>query len=497
MVFDGQTKVLKIGILTVLKLSSKTKPSKRVSALKYWMGSSPGNQVLKSLFLSIILAIQVCSPPVQASAFLGNEEQIEHYTTEILLKEIDLERYYNKYRLFASKDPKFRYRRYFLLQQAAAGMTLGSYIASTADLGKNLTTPDRISQPLAARTTKLGFTAVVFQGGSSAIELASNVSTAIKHKVKKIDPKSTAKNIQSRLQEIDALMAQRNALVEQIENKEGVEILQAEGRVLKYFRDWCLNEFADIYADAKSYQASNSIYYVLDITSATLYGASYLISLRALDKPHLFNPAAKVGIVGDGFGIVSAPLSSWSYSYLYNHHRKKFGKNLKEKLYDPEETAKGEILALKTRIENSHALSKPLLNNIHARLSMIDFWSCEYDDYIAKTTLEDRRFSKVALQSNISGPIISTAFLAQDVMALVAANSFKNQIMKATSLGFASTIPPLVASGASLLLTSYWAADEGIHQHILKKKGHTPEQLIAKRFAVLGEMETKLQQIEK
>mgnify|MGYP003384397791 CR=1 FL=1 len=460
-------------------------------------GSQSRNQVLKSLFLCLLLAIHVCAMPAQASLFSGKEEQIDQYTTEILLKEIDLERYYNKYRLFSSKDPKYRYRRYFLLQQTAAGLTLGSYIASCADLGKNLTTPDRISRPLAERTTKVGFLAVVFQGGSSAIELASNVSTAVKHKVKKIDPKSTAKNIQSRLEEIDSLIAQRNALIQQIENKEGVEILEGEGRILKYFRDWCLNEFADIYADAKSYQASNSIYYVLDVASASLYGASYLISLRALDKPHLFNPAAKVGIVGDGFGIVSAPLSSWSYSYLYKHHRKKLGINMKEKLYDPEEIAKTEIVALKSKIEKSDALSKPLLSNILARLSLIDFWSCEYDDYISKTTVEDRRFQKVALQSNISGPLISTAFLAQDIMALVAANSLKNNLMKSTTVGFISTIPPLVASGASLLLTSYWAADEGIHQHILKKKGHTPEQLIEKRFAVLGEMETKLQQIEK
>lgn len=453
--------------------------------------------MLKSLFLCLILVIHVCAPEAQASVFSGKEEQIDHYTTQILLKEIDFERYYNNYRLFASKDPKFRYKRYFLLQQAAAGMTLGSYIASATDLGKNLTTPDRISQSLAARTTKLGFTAVVFQGGSSAIELASNVSTTVKNKIKKADPKSAAKNIHSRLQEIDSLMAQRNSLIEQIENKEGVEILQAEGRILKYFRDWCLNEFADIYADAKSYQASNSVYYVLDIASATLYGASYLIALRAIDKPHLFNPSAKVGIVGDAFGIASAPVSSWTYSYLYKHHRKKLGKNFKEKLYDPEEIAKSEILALRTKVEASNALSKSLLDNIHARLSIIDFWSCEYDDYIAKTTVEDRRFNKVALQSTISGPIISTAFLAQDIMALVAANSLKNKVMKATTVGFISTIPPLVASGASLMLTSYWAADEGIHQYILKKKGGTPEQLIAKRFAALQEMENNLKQIEK
>lgn len=82
-------------------------------------------------------------------------------------------------------------------------------------------------------------------------------------------------------------------------------------------------------------------------------------------------------------------------------------------------------------------------------------------------------------------------------MALVAANSLKNKVMKATTVGFISTIPPLVASGASLMLTSYWACDEGIHQYILKKKGGTPEQLIAKRFATLQEMEKNLQQIEK
>lgn len=465
--------------------------------------------MIRALILSFLLLVNTCAPvmaelslpaetaSLQSYAPSELEEKIEYYTVQILLKEIELERFYNQYRLFASKDPKYRYLRYFLLQQTAAGLTLGSYIGSCSELGRNLTTPDRISQQLNVRTTKAGLIGVYFQGGSSALELGSNIATTIKHKIKKMDPKSAAKNVRERLQIIDALSIQRNELIEKLSNKEGIELLKAEGRILKYFRDWCLSEFADIYADAKSYQASNNIYYILDVTSASLYAASYLIALRALDKPHLFGPSAIVGIVGDGFGIVSAPFSSWSYNALYKFHRKRLGKNLKEKIYDPEEIAKGEIVSLRTKVQKSNALSPRHLSHIHERLSMMDFWSCDYDDYITKTTAEDRRFSKVALQSNLSGPLISGAFLAQDIMSLVAANSFQNKPMKATTLAFISTIPPLAASGFSLLLTSYWAADEGIHHYILKKKNSTPDQLVQKRFATLNQMEGQLLKIEK
>lgn len=467
-----------------------------------------------ALFFSFLILVNTCVLPVRAevpapaespvSTELSDsrvptelEEKIEYYTVQILLKEIELERFYNQYRLFASKDPKYRYLRYFLLQQAAAGLTLGSYIGSCSELGQNLTTPDRISRQVIDSTTKAGLIGVYLQGGSSAIELASNVATTIKHKVKKTDPKSAAKNVRDRLQAIDALSAQRNELIERLPNKEGIELLKAEGRILKYFRDWCLSEFADVYADAKSYQTGNNVYYVLDITSASLYAASYLVALRAVDKPHLFGPSAIVGIVGDGFGIVSAPFSSWSYNILYKYYRKRLGKNLKEKIYDPEEIAKNEILSLRAKVQKSNALSPKHLSHIHERLSMIDFWSCDYDDYITKTTEEDRRFSKVALQSNISGPLISGAFLAQDIMSLVAANSLKNNLMKSTTVGFISTVPPLAASGFSLLLTSYWGADELIHHYKLKKKNATPDQLVKRRFGTLSQMENQLIRIEK
>ncbi len=435
--------------------------------------------------------------PVQVLAIddsLSEQEgKVEYLTQQILLKEIDLERFYNQYRLFASKDPKFRIHRYFLLQQAAAALTLGSYIASCSELGQNLTTPDRISRQVIIRANDTGLLAVIFQGGSSAIEFGSNVYTTIKHKIKKVDPKSTVNNIQDRVNSIDALMAQRNEYINKISDPAAVDILRAEGRILKYFRDWCLNEFADIYADAKSYQASNNVYYVLDAASASLYAASYGVSRRSIDKPHLFLPASFIGIIGDGIGIVSAPASSWSYNYLYNHYRKRLSKNMKEPFYDPEAATKTEMAVLKEKIERTSSLSPSTMANIRARMSMLDFWSCDYDDYIEKTTVEYRRFSKVALQSNISGPLISGAFLGQDIMGVVNANSFKNSPMKSTGMGFASTIPPLVATGASLILSSYWYADEGIHQYLLKKKNATAEQLVAKRISTLEDVERTIQ----
>jgi hypothetical protein len=135
------------------------------------------------------------------------------------------------------------------------------------------------------------------------LNFALMVILRIKHIRNGTSPGAAVKNVVARIKEIDAMMAERDALMKKNPDLLSISVCQAEGRVLKSFRDWCLSEFADVYADVKSTQASFNVYYILDIAADSAYTASQLLAIKSLTRPELGNASANTGMVGDTLGI--------------------------------------------------------------------------------------------------------------------------------------------------------------------------------------------------
>lgn len=417
-------------------------------------------------------------------------ETIERLTTEILRKEIDFERFYTRYRVKGNEEPKTRYDRYFALQQAAAGLTLASVIPGITETGKYLARPERVNQNALKRATTVGLIGIIFQGGSSAFELGSNSLLTIKHMVKKDDPASARKYAAKVLKEIDLLLTQRNALVAKHEGFTDYKVWNIESRLLKLFRDGLVYEFANVYADVRSEQSSANVYYGLDVASCAAYMASYITGIESFKKPELSNPSCVTGVVGDAIGVVSAPASSYSYYVLYDYWWKKIGKQLKEKLYDAEPELKKEVANLEQHLTTLDPQSRAALGPVDARIQMYKLWADRFDEFTAKQTIDWIHSSKVALQSNISGPLISGAFLAQDIGGVVVSSKrYRDNAKVINSEFFATSIPTTVASLASLGLSTYWWVDNKLFTRKLRKQGALPTQLMERRLVTLDELE--------
>lgn len=416
-------------------------------------------------------------------------DTIEKLTTEILRKEIDFERFYTRYRVKGNEEPKTRYDRYFALQQVAAGLTLASVIPGITEPGKYLARPERVNQNALKNATTVGLVGIVFQGGSSAFELWSNTLLTLKHIAKKEDPASARRYVTRVLKEIDQLLAQRNAVVAKHEGATDYKVWNIESRLLKLFRDGLVYEFANVYADVRSEQSSANVYYGLDVASCAGYLASYVLGLESFNKSEFSNSSSVTGIVGDAIGVASAPASSYSYYVLYDYWFKKIGKQLKEKLYDSEPELKKEVAILEDHLTSLDPQSRAALGPVDARIKMYKLWADRFDEFTAKQTIDWIHSSKVALQSNISGPLISGAFLAQDIGGVVAATRYKDNPKVINSEYFATSIPTTVASLASLLLSTYWWVDNKLFTRRLRKEGALPTQLMERRLSTLNELE--------
>jgi hypothetical protein len=437
----------------------------------------------------VLLSNSCGTTALAAETAQSDDSRILDLTNQMLRASIDLERFYLSYRVRAGKEPRWRRIRYFLAQQTAAGLTLGANIAVVGTTGANLRTPEDVSTPVLRRATRSGFIGVIFQGGSSAFELLSNGLLAVKNKRDKDSPDAARRLVAARLREIDNLGAQRDAIVLSNPSSKTFAIHAAEGKVLKYFRDWCVYEFSDVYADVRSYQSSNSAYYILDVASASVYVASYVLGLKSFKNLKLAGPSAVVGMAGDGLGIISAPASTVAGNWLYAYWAKKLSRQLKEKIYNAEDQAKEEMANLEKLVAGADEDTLQSVPQIKDRLHGYRLWAERYDQYINKRQIELRRLDKVAQQSNVSGPLISGAFLAQDIMGAVNAYSFADNAKKANRIAFASSVPTTVASGASLALSSWWFAGDYLAARRLKRIDALPSDLLQQRLKTLDELD--------
>lgn len=434
--------------------------------------------------------------------------RIEDLSRRIALAEIDLERYYMKYRILGSEEPKYRYMRYFLLQQAAAGLILGSQLTGVIEPGKHLRHPEDLSTSILRRASRAGLVSVILQGSSSAFELGSNTMLWGKHLIKRTDPGTARKEVASHLVAIDLLFMQRDKLMlEDGLHADAHALMAVEGKVLREFRNWCVWEFADVYADIRSYQSAANVYYLLDVSSASVYVASYALTLRGYKNPDYFGPSSIVGIVGDGLGIISAPTSMVSSKLFHKYWKKELAGKLHERLYDPEPQAKVEMEKLAKLLADSEARAAAtpgddgdppaqIFESIKTCLTMYKLWSDRFDSYVDKSMIDLRHNKKVALQSAVSGPLISSAFLSQDIYSTYSAYRCTEKPRKQNGIFFATSVPTVVASGASLLLSSYWQLDSKLEQRRLKRQDALPDDLLQRRLATLDEIEKSIHDVK-
>ncbi len=422
----------------------------------------------------------------------GSASDILTLTNQLLLKEVDLERFYLLYRMHGTKEPKFRKYRFFALQQTAAGGFLASNLINMVETAKHFDTPNNTNGHVLTNSCTVGEVASILGGASSALEMGSNAFTAIKNKIQKKDPKTAKLTVVNILKDIDALAMQRNALVEQVRDSPAYDMYVAEGKVLKSFRDWCVYEFTDVYADVKSYEASCNVFYTLDISAYTTSWVAYQLAAKSFKNQRWAYPALHNGFASDSFFTIEAPTYSTAAKLLYKHYYKKIAKELNEKPFDAENDAKGQMYRLEAMAATADEPTLSLIGPIATRLAIYSFWSTRYDKYIEKRISEMRRLSQIALQSTIAGPLLGTTGLTQDVVNAIGLYGWKNNPFMQNAMGFAGATTTTCGSVASMSLTGWWFIDDIRHEQQAKHKKILPVELLDQRLRTLEVLEEML-----
>jgi hypothetical protein len=431
-------------------------------------------------------------PQVQNVSFA----KIDELTNEIALKEIDLERYYLRYRVLGTHESQYSYLRYSLLQEIASSTILAGEVTYLYESGKNLNTPQKLSTGVLKGATTLNLIGSAVQGTSSGIELCSSGLVALKNKIHKADPKTARLEAIKRLKEIDALIEKRDVLVQTVENKTLHDFYQTEGDLLKSARGGCAYEFAEVYAHVRSYQPGDNVYYVLDVVSSSLYTASNVLALQSFNRPNLIGTSAIVGFVGDCIALPSAPLNVLAYKYLYRFWHKRLAKQMNEKFIDSTPQIAMQMIAFKDAIKKLANEYPALASEAKIRFDIYELYTKRYDQYIEKVIIDLKHREKVALQSAVSGPLISGTYFSQGIVDIISAYRYKHNPRRSNTLGFYGTIAPTIGSSASCILTAKSYIQTRRYENKLRKQKALPEDLLKERLATLKEMENTIARLK-
>jgi hypothetical protein len=434
------------------------------------------------------LCVEAVETP-QATDLYGADftEQYSSLTKQILLAAIELERFSLNYRLTSATPPKFRRLRFFLAQETGASCGLAFQIVAIRNFAIGRKRPLQISKRELHGAIATFMTGSIIAGGDAAFELGLNGLISIKHHQEGFNPGSAERFVSDKLEQFDQLLAKREALVQAHPDHPGYHRAVIEGKILAELRKAFINEFAIFDADSRGFAAFTNSFFMLNaLTNAvatTVGGLAY----KGVNTPK-YNAPTNILFMLTGAMVMGSPLVSSLAGYLvqkhtYNSFLKRVGA---ETTFDAsvlstvrrqlEETAPG---------EGSLVPSLPAVN----RFALYGESSRLFERQLINETTTIRHLGKVAVESNLLGPIIGGTLLTQGILGTTGYYRYTFRPRKQLALDYRGAIVGSTGSSLAVVGTAAWYLASLAYENHLRKKHSLPIQLIQDRLAHLDEIE--------
>lgn len=242
-------------------------------------------------------------------------DKIDLLTKQIILKEIELEKFNLYYRKEVGKQGRWAGWRYATLQEGNFCANLASEIYSTSERSSHFKHPDKLSTVKLERCNLTSMVGYTIGASAGALELGITEFHDIQASQKGFSPKAAKAHVLSLKNEIDKLLSEREALLK-IESaapllRYHVEEGLAEGKVLFDLRDLTLLEYEKFHISARRYVAFQKSLYFFDMTK---YTCSAIGSFFAFLSQHRHDRKwnLRAGILDDIAGglIIATPFLS-------------------------------------------------------------------------------------------------------------------------------------------------------------------------------------------
>jgi hypothetical protein len=462
--------------------------------------------IVVSLLVCSLLQSSVALPACAAVA------EVEEINRQILLKEIELERFSINFRKYNNIQGRWRGWRYFAFQEANAGMTAAGLTKQLVDRHRVIENAniyrvnssgkvsyvsngvDRVSQEKGLLLQMLGQTVGAIGSG---IELGVNIHHGRAAHKKGYGAKDSINFVLALRQDIKELFAQRASAIAaaHLEGND-LAIAQAEENVLRDITDMGLQEYSDYHIAAKKFRAFQDSLYIFDIAKNTTGAVGNLVNIVQTheQRPHLSGGAGVLTLTS-GALIMFTPLLAQGVGKIVAASHKRALRPVVDSIsphtVDELEIHRSQLNTLLSA-QSSAGVSSTCSSKSVALLSAYDLEASQRRKQFALATREIRAGTRSATENTRAGLFVGSTKVALGVTNIVAGWHLTHHPHKVNSLLQGGTIA--YASGA------YFAVGENLRLRIVdevnrKKLGsrcELPSQVLSEKIKALDQLETQL-----
>ena len=451
---------------------------------------------------SVLIAAAGDLPRITDPAQAG--DRIEELTTQILLKEIQLEKFNLNYKLNAAKQGRWKGWRYAFFNEANAGMGIAGGIIGTQQRGSHIHRSNKVKNYIQQNANYIPMIGSIIAASAAVLEFSINEYHEYEAFKKGFSPGKAKEYVNNLKNEISRMMYERDALVKLEESAplltERAEIENLEGKVLRDIRDQSLLEYQRFHLAARRLLAFQQCQYMFDFSKNTTNAIGLAFGYLALHRrrrPWNF----KAGVLFDVSGALTmaGPIVSRLYAKSIHEYHKRY---TKDTIQDAEAR---ECAVLEADQKALDALCKLRRDGSPTSLARVDRGAIYvehskiFQDEVEKASKDLDKAKLVATQNIGASMYVGGSKLASGILFTIPGylqlyNNGKTQDSSRVTnhLLFASGVVGLPASTFSLLDTLRIQVQGERNRHKLAAQGKLPAQLIKERLAQLDAMEARL-----
>lgn len=432
------------------------------------------------------------------------EKKIDSLTKQILLKEIELERFGIHYNQEVAKQGRWKGWRYGFFQELNSGLGLAGGIISVYNRGRHLKTPTNVKRELQESANYIPMIGTIIGAGAAGLEMGINEYHMFQAGRKGYSAKKSRKRVLALRNDIDSMLSERSKLVGRagrIPLLAGrVELDQAEQQVLQDMRDQNLQQFERFHISKRRLFAFQQMQLGFDVfknvTNALGYEFAYLSLHR---RQRVYNGYAGVMFAVSGGLTMFGPILSRVYGKVVSEHHR----HLLKPATQCAETATLERLkmdcALLDKAVQNSKLAPEKVAIVVERFGGYAGGEKAFEDAMASSEKARDRSKLTATQNIGAGAYVGASKVAAGVLFIYP--GFNHRYNKNSGVTaargtnnnlFAAGVIGLPATAFSIFDTLRINVRGEIDRHNQLKAGKHPSQLSAARLKQLDELENKI-----
>ncbi len=427
--------------------------------------------------------------------------KIDDLTRQVLLKIVQIERFNINYSMNVAKQGRWKGWRYAGFQEVNAGMGLAGAIIGTANRGSHLHTSTHLWTQVQESACYIPMIGSIIGASAAAFEFWVNEYHDIEATRKGFAPHAARKYVQDRVNEINALLDKRDALLK-IESTAPalaghVQVDTAEGKILDDLRDQAVLEFERFHVNARKLLAFQQAQYFFDFTKYTLNAIGYEFAYLSLHRHHrIWNYRA--GVMWDIAGpiYIAGPILSRLIGKGIGEYHKHFLKPLTDDVHDRSmQTLQADESALTRACDN---VAPPTTTAAIDRKEIYLLQDKTFSDEISSGLKSRSKAKLTATQNVFGGFFVGGLKLAQGILFTIPGyyTAYHTKTIRATRVTnfdlFAASVTQIPATSYAMIDTFRIQVQGEINRHKMLKAGVHPTQVAARRLKELNEIERKL-----